>query len=66
MNIKDPFKREAMINDYISTIRLIKKRNLEDRLGSLHHQRELEEHFQPVVKSQEKMTKKNYQEFNTT
>ena len=58
MDIKDPSKREAMINDYLSIVKRIKKRNLEDRVVGLHRQRELEEHFQPVVKSQEKMTKK--------
>jgi len=53
----DPSKRDAMVNDYVAIVKRIQKRNLEDRLGSLYHQRELKEHFQPVVKSQEKMSK---------
>ena len=57
MDIKDPQKRDAMFQDYLNTIKQIKKRNEEGRLGGLSRQRELEEHFKPVVKSQDKMTK---------
>ena len=50
----DPTKRDELVNDYVATFKRIQKRNLEDRLGGLHRQRDLEVHFQPVVKSQEK------------
>ena len=53
----DPLKQDAMVNDYVAIVKRIQKRNLEDRLGGLYRQRELKEHFQPVVKSQEKMSK---------
>ena len=53
----DPTKRDELVKDYVATFKRIQKRNLEDRLGGLHRQRDLEVHFQPVVKSQEKMTK---------
>ena len=57
MNIKDPQRRDAMFKDYLTTIKQIKKRNEEDRRVGLSRQRKLEEHFKPVVKSHEKMTK---------
>lgn len=53
----DPTKRDELVKDYVATFKRIQKRNLEDRLGGLHRQRDLEVQFQPVVKSQEKMTK---------
>ena len=53
----DATKRDKLINDYVATVKRIKKRNLEERLGGLHRQHDLEEHFQPIIKSQEKMTK---------
>ena len=56
-DIKDPWEREATIKDYLATVKRIQKRNEGDRLGSLSRQYELEKHFQPVVKSQEKMAK---------
>ena len=53
----DPTKRDEFVKDYVATFKRIQKRNLEDRLGGLHRQGDLEVHFQPVVKNQEKMAK---------
>ena len=53
--ITDPKKRDAMVADYIATVKRIKQRNLNERMGDLYRQREAEEHFQPVLQSNEKM-----------
>ena len=53
----DPTKLDELVKDYVATFKRIQKRKLQDRLGGLHRQRDLEVHFQPVVKSQEKMAK---------
>ena len=57
VDIKDPWEREATVKDYLATVKQIQKRNEDDRLGGLSRQRELETHFRPVVKRQEKMAK---------
>ena len=58
MDIKDHEKRDAIISDYISTIKRIQQRNEDDKIGSLAHQRDLEDTWRPVIQSQEQVTKK--------
>jgi hypothetical protein len=57
MDIKDPWKRDATIKDYLATMKRIQKRNEEEKTSGLYRQRELEQHFAPVVQSQDKMSK---------
>ena len=57
-NIKDHEKRDAMIKDYIATVKHIQQRSEDEKLGSLTRQAELEEQWRPVVKSQDAVTEK--------
>ena len=52
--ITNPKKRDAMVADYIATVKRIKERNLNERLGELAHQSELDETLNPIIKSNEK------------
>ena len=58
MEIKDPEKRDAVIADYLATVKNIKDSNLEARSAGLTRKRELEETFAPVVAANEEMTRK--------
>ena len=53
--ITNPKKRDAMVADYIATKKRLQERYKEERMGDLYRQREAEEHFQPVLLSNEKM-----------
>ena len=53
--ITDPKKRDAMVEDYIATMKRLKKRDLEERMGDMHQRQELEHHWAPVVESNERM-----------
>ena len=55
MNIKNPEKRDAMIEDYLALKKRLQKRSLEERSGLVTRQRDLEESFKPVVVSNQKM-----------
>ena len=49
--ITDPQKRDAMVQGYLATIKRMKQRNFEDRLGDLAHQSERYESFNPLIES---------------
>ena len=52
--ISDPKKRDAMVADYVATVKRIKQRNLNERLGDLARQSELDETVNPIIESNEK------------
>ena len=56
LNIKDPWKRAELVEDYAKTLKSIRKRNEDERTFGNTRQRELEKHFQPIIRSQTKMT----------
>ena len=56
LNITDPWKRAELVEDYAKTLKSIRKRNEDERAFGNYRQRELEKHFQPILKSQTKMT----------
>ena len=56
LDIKNPAKRDAVVADYLTTVKNIKQRNLNERTKDLGRQRELVELFEPVIKSTEKST----------
>ena len=58
MEIKDSEKRDAVIADYLATMKNIKDRNLEERTAGLRKKKEWEETFEPVVAANNKMTQK--------
>ena len=55
LNIKDLRKRDKTIKDYLALKKRLKQRNLDDRQNSFVHQRELEEQYEPVIASNERM-----------
>ena len=57
VNIKKPEKRDAMIEEYLATVKRLQRRNLEERSDLMDRQRDLEESFEPVVESNQKMAK---------
>ena len=57
LNIKDPDERGATIEYYLALKERIKERNLEERGVLMDRRRELEETFEPVLASNEKMAR---------
>ena len=55
LNIKDPDARDAMIEDYLELKKRLKERNMEEHSNLILHERDLEDHFKPVVASNQKM-----------
>ena len=51
----DPKKRDAMVKDYVSTMKRLHKRELNERLGELSYQREQERQYKPLIDSHEKL-----------
>ena len=43
MNIKNPEKRDVMIENYVATVKRLQRRNLEERSDLMDRQRDLEE-----------------------
>ena len=58
LEIKDPEERDAVIADYLATVKRIKQYNLDERSAGLTRKREMEETFAPVVAANEEMTRK--------
>ena len=55
-NIKDPKKRDAVVADYLATVKRIRQRNLNEKAQDLARDEDLKELFNPVVQSTEKST----------
>ena len=58
LNIKDKRKRAETIAEYLTLRERLKRRNLEERSDFVDHQRELEEQYEPVVKSSKEMAER--------
>ena len=54
-NIKDPEERDVVIEDYLALKKRLKERNMVGRGYLMDRQRDLEDTFQPVIASNEKM-----------
>ena len=52
--ITDPKKRDSMVADYVATLKRLKQRNFNERLGDLAHQSELNETLNPIIESHAK------------
>ena len=55
LTIKNPDEREEQIPKYLALKQKLKERNLEERGDKMDRQRELQENFEPVVSSNQKM-----------
>ena len=51
LNITDPKKRDAIVADYLATVKRIKNRNLQERAKDFAHHETIEQSLQPVVQS---------------
>ena len=58
LNIKNPAEREAVVKDYTALVKRIQQGYEDEKLGDLTRQRDLEEQWRPVVKSQNKVVEK--------
>ena len=56
LNIKDPKKRDAIVADYLATVKILQQRNLNEKAQDLAKSDELNEMFNPVVESTKKST----------
>ena len=54
--IKDPQKRDKIIDEYLAIKNRIKKRSMDERMGELGRQEQLDYVFSPVVKSNKETT----------
>ena len=55
-NIKDPKKRDAVVADYLATVKRLQQRNLNEKAQDLARDENLKEIFNPVVQSTAKST----------
>jgi hypothetical protein len=56
LNITDPTKRDAIVADYLATVKRLQQRNLDEKTQDLIRHDDLKEMFDPVVESTEKST----------
>ena len=49
--ITDPEKRDALVAEYTATVKRLRKRNLEERMGNLAQREQLEEQYRPIIES---------------
>ena len=57
LDIEDPKKRDAIVKEYLATVKRIQQRNLNERAKDLAHSDELKEIFHPIIESTEKSAK---------
>ena len=53
--ITDPKKRDAMVAEYVSTLKRIKKRDFEEKIGDFHHYEDTQRNFKPIIQSNKKL-----------
>ena len=56
IDITDPKKRDAIVADYLTTVKRIQQRNLDERAQELARDEDVHNLFKPVVRSTEKST----------
>ena len=56
--ITDPDKRDAMVADYTATLKRLKQRNLNERIGNTQRGQEWKQQFQPILQSNEELLEK--------
>jgi len=54
IDIKDPVKREQIVQDYIKNVQEIRERNENQKLRGIAQRQNIEKVFQPVIKATEK------------
>ena len=56
LDIKDPKKRDAIVNDYLATVKRLQQRNLNEKAQDLVRHEDIERALEPVVRSTGKST----------
>ena len=56
LDIKDPKKRDAIVNDYLATVKRLQQRNLNEKAQDLVRRDDIERALEPVVRSTGKST----------
>ena len=56
LDIKDPKKRDAIVGDYLATVKRLKQKNLNEKAEDLVRQENIERSLEPVVRSTGKST----------
>ena len=51
LNIKDPEKRDAIVSDYLATVKRLQQKNLNEKAQDLVRQADIEHALEPVVRS---------------
>ena len=54
-SIKDRVQRDNTIQEYLDMKKRIKKRNMDERLGSMNKYRSLQSQYKPIIQSQQEM-----------
>ena len=57
IDIEDPKRRDAIVAEYLATVKRIQQRNVNERTQDLTREEYVNKLFKPVVKSAEKSTK---------
>ena len=57
LNIKDPQKRDAIVANYLATVKRIQRSNLDERSKDLVQSEAIEQNLEPVVRSTNESTK---------
>ena len=55
-DIKDPKKRDAIVSDYLATMKRLQQKNLNGKVQDLTRRDDIERALEPVVRSTEKLT----------
>ena len=58
IDIKDPERREEIVQDYIKNLKEIRERNENEKMQGITQRQDLAKVFQPVVQATEKSTSK--------
>ena len=56
LDIKDPKKRDAIVSDYLATVKILQRRNLNEKAQDLVRREDIERALEPVVRSTGKST----------
>lgn len=56
LNIKDPLKRDAIVAEYVATVKRFQKHNIDERSKDLAKVEAIQQNLEPVVRSTDEST----------
>lgn len=60
IDIKDPQKREQIVQDYIKTLSIVREKAENEKAKGLEQQIKLEKQFNPIINATKQSTDKNH------